>query len=302
MDIVLKNIIERDFDFLIMRCFYRTDISVIGLFCKETGIEWSENCFIESISHSVTTSDGESDVEIIFNMNNQKIAFLIEDKIDAIAQPGQAKRYKIRAEKSIEEGRFDKYFIFIVAPQKYLDGNKEASNYDYRISYEQISEVIDDNFDKAIVDKALDESKHGYVPIEDKKVTEFWEHIYEYVEQNYSNKLSIQGKRGESRGSSARWISFNSGRDTTIRIKADRGYVDLEISGYADKFQEFSKKNQSLLDEKQLYVRTASKSLAIRKYTEVIDFECGFYEQIDNIEDAFRKARELQELVKDLKF
>ena len=54
--------------------------------------------------------------------------------------------------------------------------------------------------------------------------------------------------------------------------------------------------------EYNLVSKMLMESLAIRKYTEVIDFEFGFYEQIDNIEDAFRKARELQELVKDLKF
>ena len=76
----------------------------------------------------------------------------------------------------------------------------------------------------------------------------------------------------------------------------------MEISGYAEKFQKFSKDNQMLLDKKRLYVRAASKSLAIRKYIEPFDFTKSFSEQIDFVEDAFRKAKELQDLVKDLKF
>ena len=75
----------------------------------------------------------------------------------------------------------------------------------------------------------------------------------------------------------------------------------MEISGYAEKFQEFSKDNQALLDQKKLYVRMASKSLAIRKYFEPFYFSGDFDAQIECIEDAFEKAKELQDLIKDLK-
>lgn len=78
--------------------------------------------------------------------------------------------------------------------------------------------------------------------------------------------------------------------------------MDLEISNYADKFKEFSKANQELLDKKRLYLRMASKSLAIRKYIEPIDFTQSFSDQIDKVEDALIKAKELQDLIKYLKF
>ena len=46
------------------------------------------------VEHSVVTSDGETDVQAILSVDGKKIAFLIEDKIDAVAQNEQAKRYE----------------------------------------------------------------------------------------------------------------------------------------------------------------------------------------------------------------
>ena len=46
----------------------------------------------------------------------------------------------------------------------------------------------------------------------------------------------------------------------------------------------------------------ASKSLAIREYIKSIDFTSDFDEQITLVENAFVKAKKLQDLVKDLKF
>ena len=302
MNIVFESVLERDIDFLIMRSFSQIDMEVIDLFCKCAGCTWNQDVLIESVSHSVSTSDGESDVEVVFKDGNDRIAFLIEDKIDAIAQPDQANRYEIRAKKAVEQGKYDKYYVFIVAPEKYLQGNKEASKYENQVSYEQIYNCLKEGFEKSMLEKALDESRHGYVPIEDRNVTEFWNNIYDFVEVKYPGVFNLWGKKGESRGANAIWINIKSGSGTTIVIKADRGYVDLEIAGYADKFQKFSKDNQVLLDEKKLYVRTASKSLAIRKYIEPFDFKKSFSDQLDYVEEGFRKAKELQDLVKDLNF
>ena len=68
----------------------------------------------------------------------------------------------------------------------------------------------------------------------------------------------------------------------------------------ADKFQQFCDSNREIIDGRRLYVRTASKSLAIRKYIDPIDFLGSFEEQIERIDDAFIKAKELQELISHL--
>ena len=300
MNITFDNILERDMDMLLMRQFTQNNKAYIKLFLGKIGL--NSDYSILSVSHSVMTSDGESDIEVILEIGGEKIAILIEDKINAIAQPDQAKRYEIRGRNGIEAGKYNSFYTFIVAPAKYLDGNEEAAKYPYKVSYEEVREVLSDEFEKAVLDCALDESKKGYVPIEDEAVTRFWDKMYDFVEERFPGEFVINGKKGDKRGSGAWWPTIRSGKGTRITIKADRGHVDLEIAGYADKFQEFSKANQDLLDSKKLYLRMATKSLAIRKYIDIIDFTKDFDEQVDLVEDAFLKVRELQDLVKLLRF
>ena len=261
MDIKFDNIYERDMDMLLMRQFIKNNDAFISLFMKKSNLE--DNYSVLKVENSVMTNDGETDVEAILSIGGKRIAFLIEDKIDAIAQPDQARRYEIRAEKAKTSGEFDEYFIFIVAPQKYLDGNKEAANYAYRLSYEDIRNTLSDEFDIAAIDCALAESKKGYVPIEDRNVTRFWNKMLDYVDERFPDTFTFYSKKGDIHGSSAWWVSIKSGKGTKIVIKSDRGYVDLEIAGYTERFQEFSKANQELLDSKRLFLRMASKSLAI---------------------------------------
>lgn len=298
-DVIFDNIFERDMDMLLMRQFSDNNFAFIDLFLKR--IHCGSDYSVLKIAHSVMTSDGETDIQVILSFNGSRIALLIEDKIDAIAQPDQAKRYEIRAEKAKTNGEYDEYYIFIVAPQKYLENNKEVSNYSYRLSYEDIKTTLTNEFDLAIMNCALAESKRGYIPVEDRKVTLFWNRMFNYVEARFPGTFAFYGKKGDIHGSTASWISIKSGKGTRIVIKSDKGYVDLEIAGYSGKFQEFSKANQTLLDSKQLYLRMASKSLAIRKYINCFDFTKSFDEQIPFIEDAFIKAKELQDLIKELK-
>lgn len=164
-------------------------------FLEKVGLKWTDNWSVRSISHSVMTNDGETDVEVVLYDDKKKIALLIEDKIDAVAQPEQQLRYEKRAKKDIEAGKYDECHIFIVAPQKYLEGNKEAGKYANNLSYESIREVLFDDYEKALIDKALDESKHGYVPIEDRKVTEYWDALYNYIDEQFPDTFIIHGKR-----------------------------------------------------------------------------------------------------------
>ena len=299
MDIRFETILERDMDMLLIRQFANNNDAFIRLFFNKINLKGDYS--VMKVEHSVVTSDGETDVQTILSVDGKKIAFLIEDKIDAVAQNEQAKRYEKRAEKAKINGEYDDYYIFIVAPQKYLNGNKEAANYPNSISYEDIKSSLSDKFDLAVIDFALDESKKGYVPIEDRNVTLFWDKMIDYVNERFPDTFSFYSKKGDIHGSGAWWVTIRSGKGTKIVIKSDRGFVDLEIAGYSEKFQEFSKANQSLLDSKRLYLRMASKSLAIRKYIDCIDFTMDFDEQIPRVENAFIKAKELQELVKDLK-
>ena len=69
-----------------------------------------------------------------------KIAVLLENKIDAIAQEEQSKRYFLRAEKLKQELGLTSTVVGIIAPENYLQNNQEAKNYPFQISYESVTE------------------------------------------------------------------------------------------------------------------------------------------------------------------
>jgi hypothetical protein len=55
---------------------------------------------------SLFNKDGESHLVIIYRVKNseERVAFLIEDKIDAGFQPAQAQRYRVRGDDGISKG------------------------------------------------------------------------------------------------------------------------------------------------------------------------------------------------------
>ncbi len=303
MYLEFEKIYERDMDLFLMRQL-ATDIGFLKKFFVDKVFEniSESELSVLRIGHSVMTSDGESDIEVLLQVADKKIMLLIEDKIDAIAQPQQSDRYLIRGKKSVADGNCDEFYVFIVAPLKYLEGNTEAKKYSYKLSFEEIRESLNNPFDVAIINKALVESKSGYIPVEDKQVTEFWKKLYDYIDERYPNVFNVYGKKDEVRGAKAQWITFSCGKNINIQIKSDKGYVDLQIAGWADKAQQFLMTNQELLDSKKLYLRIAGKSLAIRMYTATIDFTKAFEEQKDEVEEALKKAYDLQNLVKYIKF
>lgn len=301
MKMNFESVTERDMDLLLMRKF-ACDKIFLNVFLKEIGYD-AENVSVDTVSHSVSTEDGESDIVVTLDIEDgRKIALLIEDKTNAPAMDNQALRYGRRGDKAKKRGEYDEYHIFIVAPQKYLNGNSEAQNYPHKISYEEIQKSLTEAYDTALFAKALDVSKHGYVTVYNKQVTDFWDKIYDFADLYYPGIFKIQGKKGLARsGDPGQWITISCNNQFSVQIKSDRGYVDLEIRGYADKFEQFSKDNNELIDANRLYVRAASKSLAIRRYVECIDFTQPFDSQEEALRIAFTAAKELQGLIKDIK-
>ena len=304
MNIQFDSVYERDMDMLIMRKISNDKDFVRKVFLEtefpaEKGYNNAEFS-IEQVAHSVMAEDGESDIEVILSIGKKKVALLIENKIDADAQPEQAARYSIRGNKAVERHDYDEFFVFIIAPEDYLKRNSEAQNYPCRISYKVIKNNLEDDFDKAMMKYALSDANIVRLP-RDAKVTAFWDQLYDYLDENYRGIFDVHGHKGlERSGQAGQWISISCAKPYSIQIKSDRGYVDLEISGYADKFSQFSRDNKELIDKKQLYIRAASKSLAIRKYIGTIDFTQPFDSQVPALNEAFDAAKELQDLISKL--
>ena len=210
-------------------------------------------------------------------------------------------RYQLRGQKAVERGDYEEFFVFIIAPRDYLSGNAEAKEYPHRISYEDVRGSLTDEFEKAVINHALSDANNTRLP-RDAKVTAFWDQLYDFLNVNYHGIFEVHGHKGLARsGAPGQWITITCNNQFGIQIKSDRGYVDLEIRNYADKFQQFSKDNQQLIDEKKLHIRTASKALAVRYYVDCIDFTKEFETQEAALRTAFDAAKELQDLIKVIK-
>ena len=305
MNIQFESVYERDMDLLFMRKMAGDKDFVRNLFLKGEQLTTKgydrADFSVEKVTHSVMTEDGESDVEAVLSIEGKKIALLIEDKIDALAMQEQAARYTIRGEKAVQRGEYDEFYVFIIAPENYLNSNSEAKKYTHRISYQEVQKYLKDDFDKALISHALSNENSVRLP-RNSSVTAFWDRLYDFVDEKYPGIFRIHGYRGlERSGQAGQWISMSCPKPYSIQIKSDRGYVDLEVSGYADRFPQFSNKNRDLIEEKRLYVRAATKSLAIRRYIEKIDFTQPFETQIPSLTIAFDAAKELQDLISKLK-
>ncbi len=179
----------------------------------------------------------------------------------------------------------------------YLISNAEAKKYAHRIAYEDIRESTKDAFER------LCSPMRNNVRLPRNAVaTAFWNKLYGFLDEHYNAVFNVHGHRGlERSGQAGQWISMSCAGPYSIQIKSDRGYVDLEINGYAEGFTQFSNDNKALIEKKKLYLREAQKSLAIRKYIDPIDFTQSFETQIPALTYALNSAKELQELIPKLK-
>ena len=80
----------------------------------------------------------------------------------------------------------------------------------------------------------------SFVLARNQQVTEFWDKVYDFADEYYNGVFMIHGKRGLQRsGYPGQWITISCNNMFDIQIKNDRGYTDLEIKNYADKFEIF---------------------------------------------------------------
>ena len=181
--------------------------------------------------HSVVHGQlGESDIVTLFD---DGLAILIENKIDAPAQPDQALRYSKRGEAGCQEGHWSAYLSCIVAPQRYLDANSEAQAYDFQLPYEAIrdwfgqQEGLRVNYRAAVIQEAIEQNRRGYSPIADEDVTRFWLAYWEVANSLFPG---LEMPRPGIKPSNAHWPDFRPkslGKNMSIVHKMGHGFVDL---------------------------------------------------------------------------
>ncbi len=291
MEFKIEKTLERDIDFLILEEFVSSP-SFAEMFLKAVGI--TETYTIKQAIHSKTDAEfGESDIVFILEINEKLHALHIEDKIDAIAQKNQSGRYYERAEKEKAVGEYDEYSVLIVAPEKYLEVNKEAHKYTHQVKYEQMRDYfatqndIRSKYKLALIERAITDQKNGYQYEADPKMVDFCEKMNAYHKREYP---------GLPAGSIAWWRCYPTiMNDVTIVFKASNGHCDLQF-GHTTK-EELFIRVCGLLSERMNVVQ-AGKSASIRINVDPVLYEKSFESELAKVDEALDAIYELYLLSK----
>ena len=132
-----QNVSEADIDWILC----------IELNSSDSFRDWFASRIFDSARHgahlgswrSISNNLGESDLLWLVRVNNgqQRLA-LIENKINAAAQPLQYERYHQRGLRYVSDGLSDDFVTVLIAPEAYR--SSDSKSYEIRISYESIAD------------------------------------------------------------------------------------------------------------------------------------------------------------------
>lgn len=273
-------------------------------------VQLSSDYTIRKVSHSLADSDGESDITLILQYPNKKVALLIEDKIDAPTMPKQSEHYHLRAQKAIYRGEYDLYYIILVAPADYHDEHTNDSNaaYDYRVCYEELKEYLvnknhlRDAFKAAMIDCAIKEKKSGYQVQEVPAVTEFWIKLRKFCKEYYP-QLSMVGE-DTPKGASATWPEFRTSLGMIkVIYKSQKGYVDLEFPKYGDNIADLMYIiKDRMTDPMRVWKTGKSASVRICDDRWKVDFSQNFEQYEEIITEVLQAVTSLCEFASKLNY
>lgn len=304
----VASIAERDVDLLVME-----ELSVSDEFR-----EWfSSRVFGEPIYqsqlgawHSVCDPQfGESDIIFLFEaIDGPRTAVLIENKIDAPPQQKQGERYRLRGDKGLKEGYWEKFKTCVIAPSKYLASCKHSESYDIEVSYEEILAYFqsrrprDDRFPyKArILLEGIEQNRRGYQPKYNEEITKFVSDYFSFASADYK-QLGMQEAKPRPAGST--WIMFypkSLPKGINLAHQLTAGFVKVFFNGRADIFDELKDKYSLKLPPGASINVAGSKSVSISIEVPKVDpLSVTFSEQKEKVMEALRQLSILEKLVSE---
>ena len=245
------------------------------------------------VRRSVTTARGESDLQFVYrNKHGQRIAILIENKINAPLQPRQAQRYRERGADGVPE-RWESFRICLVAPDTYLSG---VEGFDALLSLQSISEWINcggdarrATFKRQMLQGAISKEGISGAKIIDDTVTRFREDYYALLRSEYP-ELQMNKPKASWSGESWFYLKHLSlPKGAWIHHKAPEGYVDL---CFPDQEVKALRSLQNLLDHKHTIVQTG-KSVSVRVSVSRVEMVADFASLSGKCREALKAAMDL---------
>ena len=277
---IIESVRERDIDLLILEELY-AQTSFDQLFLQV--INKNDYAFSRAYRSVTTAGLGETDVQIEFkNSIGNKLFVLIENKVDAEFQDAQYERYLERA--NLLKDNTTEAFVILTAPESYI---KQKSEFEYHLSYEDIRAWFDNNAEKnrswyksELLRLAIDQERRGYQAVRDDIVTSFWKQYFLFIQEKMP-ELEMPNPTSKPTQSSfvyfkPKWLPSNM----RLIHKMDKGYLDLELSGKAQEYDEIVEEYADKLAQ-GIEIVITGKSICFRFEIPVILFEKSFEEQRD---------------------
>lgn len=305
----LCAVYEHDMDVMFMQAML-TDPAFLALFINET--EWSgkELKPIHAELSNIELDLGETDITVILTDGTAKYALLIEDKIDAVAQPEQHKRYIKRGDMAVQRGDYADYTVFIVCPQKYYDSNDEAKKYEHFLSYEVCAEYFKNQSDTMSriryqeIMQALEKARKPSQVIVREEANTFFKKYCEYQREHYPT-LNIRTKET----SNGYWVEYATSfpRENIVLVhKMPNGCVDLTFEGKRERLNIMESIAEWLNRHgfQDVCVQTAGKSTVLRIYVPSLRYRVGFdnipADDIDKCFDSLVKLADIARLMRNV--
>ncbi len=306
----LQYVDERDIDFILLEEFH-SEPRFVSWFVRQFVQGKGPFAFIGAW-HSVSDPTlGESDLTVVADVNGERVGILIENKIDAPAQPDQARRYISRGLVGSLAGEWIRYISCIVAPNKYLQGDPEAEHYHHRVSYEEIRDWLRDNtpdtsrraFRLDVLNTAINQNRRGRIKHRDERVSQFFRDYYDFAGKHFPN---TRMREYQDVGANNTWPEFRPDglRDNYARAfilhKTDLECVDLQLEGLGSEVARLRELNQSLLDsEVRLVAKGKSAVFSIR--VPRMDTKMSLAGQEPQAQTALRAVERLTLIARSLK-
>jgi hypothetical protein len=287
----LASVEERDIDLLLMEEFQISD-EFVAWFCSNLDLQEVQPA---GAWHSVSDTDGETDLLLRVIVGEQRIGVLIENKINAPEQIRQAERYHIRGVRSREAGKFEDYLTVISAPQRYLDGLSSDSIYHHRVSYEAIAEWFNRSKDRRaawrrqIMLEAIEQGRRGYTMVVSTTNTAFHMQYWEHLQGKHPR---IKMQRPQNKGSKSNWIIMK-GLDfppgVKLHHKVDQQVVEL---GFESRHVDEILSLQLQLPDEILVVQKG-KTASLMVKVPPMDMTKGISPQVAALEEVLQAAYRL---------
>lgn len=278
--LAISGVSERDIDFLLLEEFYSSG-EFLSWFLGRLGL--SDPPTLVSLAHSVSTSTGESDIELAVKCTDRLHMLLVENKISAILQPRQPERYRERAKRYVQERQCDECRTVLVAPASYLGHDPTSLGFDATVTYQALIQYFETHedlhnrgrFKRTLLSSAVNRGSTGWTLVPDETTTDFWRRYWELA-RVLAPELRMP-RPGEKPATSS-FIQFRPlglPKGVALLHKVPYGNVDIQFSGKAKEIADLEQRYATLL-EPGMAIEPAAKSAVIRLSVPQIDMSAPF--------------------------